>query len=94
MAYEIDFLPADKKKFLQIDSITLVVHSQAYPKYPKQQVYNVFAISQGKRIGWSWFLPAHICQRFLQSDTIILDVCSQACPNYSDKNVYYFSAIS
>ena len=51
MAYEIDFLPADKKKFLQIDSITLVVHSQAYPKYPKQQVYNVFAISQGKRIG-------------------------------------------
>ena len=32
--------------FLQVDSITLGVFSQACPKYPKQQVYNIFAISQ------------------------------------------------
>ena len=54
MGYEIDFLPADKyKNFLQIDSITLGVHGQACPKHPKQQLYNIFAISQGKRNGWS-----------------------------------------
>ena len=54
MGYEIDFLPADKHKtFLQIDSITLGVHGQACPKHSKQQLYNTFAISQGKRKGWS-----------------------------------------
>ena len=43
-------MPADKHKtFLQIDSISFGVHSQACPKYPKQQVYNIFAISQGKQ---------------------------------------------
>ena len=50
-----DFLPADKhKNFLQIYSVTLVVYNQACPKYPKQQVYNIFAISQEKREGRSW----------------------------------------
>ena len=54
MGYEIDFLPADKhKNFLQIDSITLGVHDQACPNHLKQQIYNIFAISQGKRKGWS-----------------------------------------
>ena len=54
MGYEIDFLPADKyKNFLQIDSIILGVHDQACPKHPKQQLYNIFAISQGKCNGWS-----------------------------------------
>ena len=54
MDYEIHFLPADKhKSFLQIDSITLGVHGQACPKHPKQQLYNIFVISQGKRKGWS-----------------------------------------
>ena len=54
MAYKIDFLPADKNKyFLQIDSITLCVDGQACPKHPKQQLYNIFVISQGKRNGWS-----------------------------------------
>ena len=44
------FLPADKhKNVLQGDSITLGVDSQACPKYPKQQVYNIFGISQEKR---------------------------------------------
>ena len=54
MGYEIDFLPADKhKNFLQIDSITLGVHGQAWLKHPKQQLYNIFAISHGKRKGWN-----------------------------------------
>ena len=45
----VDLLSADKNKsFLQDDSITLGVHSQACPEYPKQQIYNVFAISHGK----------------------------------------------
>ena len=36
MGEEVDFLPADKyKRFLQDDSITLGVHNQACPKYPK-----------------------------------------------------------
>ena len=36
MGNEVDFLPADKhKSFLQADGITLGVHSQACPKYPK-----------------------------------------------------------
>ena len=55
MGYEIDFfffLPPDKdKNSLQIDSITSGVHSQTCLKYPKQQVYNLFRISQGKHKG-------------------------------------------
>ena len=63
MDYEIDFLPADKhNNFLQIDSITLGVHDRTCPKHPEQQLYNIFAISQGKRKGWSWFFPADNCQ--------------------------------
>ena len=49
---EVDFLPVDKhKNFLQVDGITLGVHNQVCPKYPKQQVYNTFAISQRKHEG-------------------------------------------
>ena len=40
---------------VKVISITLGVHSQAFPKYPKQQVYNIFAISQEKCEGWSKF---------------------------------------
>ena len=29
----------------------IYIYSQACPKYLKQQVYNIFAISQGKRKG-------------------------------------------
>ena len=37
------FLPANKHEhFLQVDGITLGLRSQACPKYPKQQVYNIF----------------------------------------------------
>ena len=42
-------LPSDKhKRFLQVHIITLGVQSQAYPKYPKQQVCNIFPMSLGK----------------------------------------------
>ena len=47
---EVDILPADKQKsFLQVNSITLGEKSQTSWMYSKQQVYNIFAISQGKR---------------------------------------------
>ena len=36
------------RSFLQVDSITFIMHSQQCPKYPKQQVYNIFSISQQK----------------------------------------------
>ena len=53
MGYEIYFLPADKHICIQNDSITLDVHAQACPKHLKQQLHNIFTISQGKRKGWS-----------------------------------------
>ena len=37
----------------EVDSITLVLHCQAYPKYPKQ-VEDIFVISQGKIERWTW----------------------------------------
>ena len=76
-------LAADKRKSLpQIENKIFGVHSHTCPKYPKQQVYNTFAISQGKHKGWVWLLSVDDCQRFLQSDTIILDMCDQTYPNY------------
>ena len=52
MGDEVYFWPANKhKRFLQVDNITLGVLSQACPKHPKQQVYNIFTISQGKGKG-------------------------------------------
>ena len=51
MEDEVNFLPADKdESFLQVDNITLGVHSQACPKYPKQQVYNIFAINMLRKM--------------------------------------------
>ena len=42
MGNEVDFLHADKhESFLQGDSITLGVRSQACPRYSKQQVCNI-----------------------------------------------------
>ena len=56
MGDEVGFLHADKhKSFMQDGSITLGVISQIGPKYQKQSVYKIFAISQGKHEGWSWF---------------------------------------
>ena len=52
MGGEVDFLFANKhRSFLQVDSVTSGLHSQACPKYPKHQVYNIFVISHGKREG-------------------------------------------
>ena len=46
MVNEVDFLPATKHiSFLQDDSITLGVHSQACPEYPIQQLCSIFALS-------------------------------------------------
>ena len=43
---EVDIFPSDKLEiFLQVDCITLGVHSQQCPKYRNEN----FAISQGKR---------------------------------------------
>ena len=53
---EVYFRQGDKyQSFLQGDTTILCVYNQACPKYPKQQVYNIFAISQEKCEGWSWF---------------------------------------
>ena len=49
---EVEFLPADKHKSSPQDvSITLGVISQTDPKYQKQSVYNIFAISHRKHEG-------------------------------------------
>ena len=54
MGDEVDFLPADKhESFLEYDSVSLSVGSQACPKYPKQQICNIFATSHRKREGLS-----------------------------------------
>ena len=76
-----EFFPAYKhKSFLKDGSITLGVISQTDQK---QSIYDIFAISQGKYKGWSWFfLAADKCWRFFQIDTIVLGLCDQACPNY------------
>ena len=52
MGVKFEFLPADKhKSFLQDGSIISGVISQTGPKYQKQAVYNIFAISEGKHEG-------------------------------------------
>ena len=75
------FFAADKNKsFLQDGSIILGVISQTGQK---QSVYDIFAISQGKYEGWSWFfLAADKCWRFFQIDTIASGLCGQEYPNY------------
>ena len=46
---EVAFLATDKHEpFLQVDCIPFGVRCQVCPNYP-MQVYNIFAISQGKR---------------------------------------------
>ena len=52
MGDEVEFLLADKhKSFLQNGSITLEVIIQTGPKYQKQSVYSIFAMSQEKHEG-------------------------------------------
>ena len=77
----IDFLPANRhKSILQVDSFILGVGGQACPKYQKQLVYYIFAIS--RKTLKLYFLPAHKRLRFLKIDTIILGVCDDAFLNY------------
>ena len=48
---EVDFLPGNKHDiFLQVNSNTLGVSIEPCPKYPKQQIYNIFATSQGTHV--------------------------------------------
>ena len=42
--------------------------SQAFPKFPKWQGYNVFTISQKRSYRWCWFLNVDKYQSFLQVD--------------------------
>ena len=48
----------EHRSLLQVDSITFSKHSQPCPKYPKQQVYNAFSISQKNVRNEVDFLPA------------------------------------
>ena len=57
--YEVDFLHADEhKNFLQFDIITLGVGSQACPKNPLQQDYNIFQYLKENVKDEVDFLPA------------------------------------
>ena len=50
VSYQIDFVHADKHvSFLQSDVIIFDGDGQAFSKFPKQQVCNVFTISQKKK---------------------------------------------
>ena len=83
MGDKVDFLPADNhKRFLPNDTVTLGVRIQTGPKYQKQPVSNICAISQRKHEEWSWFLLVDKFWRFFRIDTIILYVCDQAYPSY------------
>ena len=43
---EVDFLDADKQEsFLQVDTMIIDADGQAFPKFPKYKVCNVFTIS-------------------------------------------------
>ena len=56
ISIKVEFLSADKhKSILQEGGITLGEISPTDPKYQKQSVYNIFAISQWKHEGRSWF---------------------------------------
>ena len=60
------------------------------PKDPKQQVFNIFAISHRKfdfDLEFDFFLPSNQCQRFLQIYTITLDAGSMPkFPNFLQGN--------
>ena len=69
MGDEVHFLPADKhESFLQGDSITVGVRSQALPRYPKPQYLKENVKEEAD------FLPADKLPRFLQIDNVILSV--------------------
>ena len=69
----VDFLPADKfESFLQVNSITLGVHSQACPNYQKHQVWITSQYLNKNVKDKADFSLADKRQRFLQINTISL----------------------
>ena len=67
------------QSFPEADSIVFTSYSRACPKYPKLQIYDIFAISQERGEVWSWETDKH--QTILQVDVINLGGHGQACPN-------------
>ena len=68
MKDEVDFLPADKW------------YGQAFPKFPKQQVCNLFAISLKRSYEWSSFWSSS-SSKLLKVALSIFDEI-QTCPKY------------
>ena len=69
----VDFLPVDKfESFLQVNSITLGVHSQACPNYQKHQVWITSQYLKENVKDKAGFSLADKRQRFLQINTISL----------------------
>ena len=69
MSDEVDFLHADKyEHFLQIDGMVFDGDCQAFSKFPKQQVCNIFIISQKEVRDEVDFLHADKHQSFIYVD--------------------------
>ena len=77
MSDEVDFMHADQhESFLQIDTIVFDGDGQAFPEFLKQQVCNVFTISQKRyfiRVEVDFF-HADKHQSFLQVDFNFLGI--------------------
>ena len=79
---ELDFMHADKHQiFLQVETINFGGHGQSCPKYPKHQVWKIFAICQESQ-GWGWFFIQINIKVFYNLITIIFDGCGQTCLKY------------
>ena len=50
---QVDFNTLDIKHFLQGDTIIIDGHNQAFSKYSKQQICNIFKASQKRSYEWS-----------------------------------------
>ena len=75
MSDEVDFLHADKyEHFLQIDAMVFDGDCQAFSKFPKQQVCNIFIISQKEVRDEVDFLHAGKHQSFIHVDFNTLDI--------------------
>ena len=77
------FWHADKHgSLLQVGTIIFSVYKQAWPMYPKLEVYISLQYLQKCMGDEVDFLPADNHKHFLQDDSITLGVRSQACLNY------------
>ena len=50
---QVDFNTLDIKHFLQGDTIIIDGHNQAFSKYSKQQICNIFKTTQKRSYEWS-----------------------------------------